>query len=146
MKKVLSLAALIMLLGDVTAYDQSAKSRQPSPRIPNLENYAGRDLNDLLRDEPSVKRRLNALLGKNHRLFMNNLTVAATLENRHGFLMMHGIAPHRGGEEEAIFLMSISSQRIHCAVLSRRFGGKYKVFSEDTSGVPSSLIKESFRR
>lgn len=112
----------------------------------NLEKYIDRDLSDLLREVPRVGNRLNVLLGSNYRLFMKNLTVSATLVNRQGFLMMHGLAPHMGTVEEAVFLISLSSQKMHCAILSRRFGGKHKVFSEDPDNIPTALINSAFYR
>lgn len=112
----------------------------------NLEKYIDRDLNDLLREVPSVGNRLKVLLGSNYRLFMKNLTVSATLENRQGFLMMHGLAPHMGTVEEAVFLISLSSHKMHCAILSRRFGGKHKVFSEQPDNIPTPLINSAFYR
>jgi len=102
--------------------------------------YIGKDLNVLLREVPDVKRRLIKLLGRNYQLFMKNLTVSSDMEDEQGFLKMHGLAPHMGTVEEAVFLLSFSSGRLHCAILSQRFGNRYKLFSEDPNSTPTALI------
>jgi hypothetical protein len=113
-------------------------------RTTNLQQYADKDLSVLLKEVPEIGVRLKSLLGANYKLFMNNLTVSADLVNKQGFLVMHGLAAHMGGIEEAVFLISLSDQKLHCAILSRRFGDKYKIFSEDSGSVPISLLDELF--
>ena len=45
-----------------------------------------------------------------------------------------------GGVEEAILFISLTRVKIHCVILSKRFGGQHKVFTEDSKTVPTSLI------
>jgi hypothetical protein len=112
----------------------------------NYRSYIGRDLNDLLREVPDVNRRLRKLLGRNYRLFMKNLTVSADLQDEQGFLMMHGLAPHMGTVEEAVFLLSFSTGKLHCAILSKRFGNRYRLFSEASNNAPTALINRLIYR
>lgn len=123
---------------------ERARRRETPPL--DLEKYVDRDLNDLLREVPGMERRLRVLLGRNYNLFMNNLTVSAALENKQGYLGMHGLAPHMGTVEEAVILISLSNQKIHCAILSRRFGRRYRVFSEDPGGAPTALMDQLIYR
>ena len=132
------LLACSLSLG-ILASPMSKTSRQQVP-VANLSNYVCKDLNDLLRDDPDVKLRLRKLLGKHYQLFMKNLTVSGALNNIEGYLTMAGLAPHMGGVEEAILFISLTTGKIHCVILSKRFGGKHKVFTEDSKTVPTSLI------
>ena len=108
--------------------------------IPDYQAYIGTDLNDLLREVPDIRRRLRKLLGRNYQLFMKNLSVSSNLQDEQGFLKMHGLAPHMGTVEEAVFLLSFTTGKLYCAILSERFGNKYKLFSEDPSSAPTAII------
>lgn len=132
---------LLPFLLSASTSAQSAELPTQQTSTTTLERYVCKDLNDLLRDTPDIKRRLKKLLGANYRLFMTNLTVSGSLNNIEGFLTMAGLAPHMGTVEEAIILISLKTGKIHCVILSRRFGGKHKVFTEDSKSVPASLIK-----
>lgn len=131
-------------IGYGVAKAERARRRETTPL--DLEKYVDRDLNDLLREVPGIERRLRVLLGRNYNLFMNNLTVSAALENKQGYLGMHGLAPHMGTVEEAVILISLSNQKIHCAILSRRFGRRYRVFSEDPGSAPTALMDQLIYR
>jgi hypothetical protein len=77
---------------------------------------------------------------------MKNLTVSAELQEEQGFLKMHGLAPHMGTVEEAVFLLSFSTGKLHCAILSERFGSRYKLFSEEPNSAPTALISRLIYR
>ena len=122
------------------------RQRRTSSGSPNYRTYIGRELNDLLKAMPDVNRRLRKLLGANYQLFMKNLTVSSELQDEQGFLKMHGLAPHMGTVEEAVFLLSFSTGKLHCAILSARFGRRYKLFSEDPNSAPTALINQLIYR
>ena len=120
--------------------------RRASSGLPDYRTYIGKDLNDLLRGVPDVNRRLKKLLGSNYQLFMKNLSVSSELQDEQGFLKMHGLAPHMGTVEEAVFLLSFSTGKLHCAILSARFGRRYKLFSEDPNSAPTPLLNQLIYR
>lgn len=129
-----------------TSTDLTTKNQKQKSQPTNLETYIGKDIDDLLRESSDIRNRLKILLGNNYELFMGNLGVRAELDTKQEFLLVHGLAPHMGGVEEAVFLVSLSNQKIHCAILSERFGRKYKVFSEDSDSIPTRLFDELIYR
>jgi hypothetical protein len=144
MKKTLIGLLTILLLINVNVSGQRARKRPLTTSTATLEKYVCKDIDDLLRDKPDIKRRLRILLGNNYRLFMRNIVVRGGFNDVEGFLTIAGTEPNMGTVEEAVLFISLSTGKIHCAILSNRFGGKHKVFSEDPNNVPTRLINGIF--
>jgi hypothetical protein len=104
-----------------------------------LEAYVGKYPSELFKGAPSLKQRLRTLLGANYSVFMQRLQTEMPIENDRGALVGRGCMAHSCGSEEAVFVISLSDGKLHCAILSQKFGGKYKVFSEDKNHIPPAL-------
>jgi len=105
----------------------------------NFSSYIGKYPDDLLRTNPRLKTRLRALLGPNYSTFNQRLQVAGPIEDDQNAIVLHGCMAHSCGDEEALLVISLPDNKLHCAILSQKFGGKYKVFSEDKTHIPSAL-------
>ena len=105
----------------------------------NLSSYIGKYPSDLLRTNPRLKARLRALLGANYSAFTQRLQVEAPIEGDQNALVLHGCMAHSCGDEEALLVITLPDNKLHSAILSQKFGGNYKIFSEDKSHIPSAL-------
>jgi hypothetical protein len=38
-------------------------------------------------------------------------------------------------------VINLADGKLHCAILSDKFGGKFKVFSEDSAHIPGALTR-----
>jgi len=141
MRTTLLLTILIsMLLGIAggPADSAAAPARVPGQR---WDSYVGKYPSDLLKGVPSLKPRLRALLGANYSLFMERLQVETPIEKVEGALVGRGCMAHSCGVEESILAINLADGKLHCAILSDKFGGKFRVFSEDKEHVPAGLTK-----
>ena len=145
MRKLLIIMLLFMVGGSLenTAKANSLHLAKTAPQ--NLAAYVGKYPSDLLKGVPSLKRRLRVLLGANYSIFMERLQTEMPIENVDGVLVARGCMAHSCGEEEAVLVINLADGKLHCAILSEKFGGKFKVFSEDKAHIPGALdrvIKE----
>lgn len=115
-----------------------ASGNGPSQR---LESYVGKYPSELLKGVPSLKQRLKTLLGANYSSFMQRLQTEVPIEKDQGTLIGRGCQAHSCGEEEAVFAIDLPNGKLHCAILSQRYGGKFKVFSEDKAHIPPALTR-----
>jgi hypothetical protein len=145
MKRLMIIALGAMLFVSFEVHGQRANRNQSQSRPQNLARYVGKYPNNLFKDVPSIKQRLRALLGRNfnYQLFMENLSVQVPIVRTQNYLKLSGAAPQGFGTEEALLFISLSNGKIHCAILSSRFGGQYQVFSEDPNNLPESLRGEA---
>ena len=104
-----------------------------------LAPYVGKYPSELFKGVPSVKRRLRVLLGANYSLFMERLQTEMPIESVDGALVGRGCMAHSCGDEEAVLVINLADGKLHCAILSEKFGGKFKVFSENKAPVPVAL-------
>lgn len=116
---------LMMLLGCLAV---GAAHAADGPRNMVLRYVDTWDLDALLQ-EPSVRPELQRLVGDNWGKLVLNLSVRGPIGFHGSAIAVMGIAPHRGGEEEAILCIQpgISDQGIHAAILS---DGEITIYSE----------------
>jgi hypothetical protein len=106
-----------------------------------LESYVGKYPSDLLKAEPTIKSRLKTLLRANYSFFMARLQTEMPIENDAGAIVARGCMAHNCGVEEAVLVINLADGKLHCAILSAKFGGKFKVFSEDKAHIPGALTR-----
>ncbi len=104
-----------------------------------LQSYVGKYPSDLFKAEPAIKKRLKSLLGTNYSFFMNRMETEMPIENDQGALVVRGCMAHNCGIEEAVMVINLADGKLHCAIKSSKFGGKFKVFSEDKAHTPPAL-------
>ena len=136
-KLFVSTIAVFMMSAAIT----SVTATTPGVNPQRLESYVGKYPSDLLRGVPSLKTRLRTLLGRNYALFMERLQTEMPIENDAGALVARGCMAHSCGVEEAVLVINLAGGKLHCAILSDKFGGKFKVFSEDSAHIPGALTR-----
>jgi len=134
-----SMIAIFMMSAVITSAPAMTRRVKPEPQ--RLESYVGKYPSDLLRGVPSLKTRLRTLLGRNYALFMERLQTEMPIENDAGALVARGCMAHSCGVEEAVMVINLANGKLHCAILSDKFGGKFKVFSEDSAHIPGALTR-----
>jgi len=111
----------------------------PLHQSQRLESYVGKYPSDLFKGVPAIKQRLKSLLGPNYGFFMNRIQTEMPIENDEGALVVRGCMAHNCGIEESIMVINLADGKLHCAIRSAKFGGKFKVFSEDKAHIPAAL-------
>jgi hypothetical protein len=134
-----SMIAIFMMSAVITSGTATTPGMNPEPQ--RLGSYVGKNPSDLLRGVPSLKTRLRTLLGRNYALFMERLQTEMPIENDAGALVARGCMAHSCGVEEAVMVINLADGKLHCAILSDKFGGKFKVFSEDSAHIPGALTR-----
>ena len=132
----LSIIMLLLVIATVMGMSTTAATTT-APQ--NLGSYVGKYPTELFNGVPSLKRRLRVLLGADYGLFFERLQTEVPIENVDGALVARGCMAHSCGEEEAVLVINLSDGKLHCAILSAKFGGKFKVFSEDKAHIPGAL-------
>ncbi len=132
-----SMIAIFIMSAVITSVTGTTSGVNPQ----RLEAYVGKYPSDLLRGVPSLKTRLRTLLGRNYALFMERLQTEIPIENDAGALVARGCMAHSCGVEEAVMVINLADRKLHCAILSEKFGGKFKVFSEDSAHIPGALTR-----
>ena len=137
MRQLVLVSFLFLLANTLNSNALYASVR--SKETQRLESYVGKYPSDLLKGVPSIKRRLRTLLGPNYSFFMNRLQTEVPIENDEGALVARGCMAHQCTVEEAVLVINLADGKLHCAILSEKFGRKYKVFSEDKARIPNAL-------
>ena len=121
--------------------DQSENLRpvEGSQNAQSLKKYVGKYPRQLFKGAPGIVRRLKALLGKNYDLIELNMMVQSPIKLEDGILLMEGNAPHAGGVEDAYLAITLVDGNLHCAIRSDDFGGRVRVFSEDSKNLPAAI-------
>jgi hypothetical protein len=136
----LSAIAVTLIVFTVIATDSGRyEVTKASVERQSLESYVGKYPSELFKSEPGLKRRVKTLLGPNYSFFMARLQVEMPIENIEGTLLARGCMAHSCGIEEAILAIGLNDGKLHAAILSKKFGGKFRLFSEDKGHVPAAL-------
>src|SRR3546814_5471223 len=99
-------------------------------RLGHLAPTIGTYRYDAVLGDPAVKAALETLAGTDlAAVLAANLTVAGPLDLVGGHLVLRGIAPHQGGEEEAIVLIKIYDGSLRAALLHE---GRMRPFAPET--------------
>jgi hypothetical protein len=105
----------------------------------DLARYAGKYPSELFRHEPGVKTRIRRLLGTNYKLFFDRLQTEMPIENDGGVLIVHGCMAHQCTIEESILALDLGADKIHVAIKSDEFRGRFKTWSEGGASIPAAL-------
>jgi len=125
--------------GDEQTEAEVTKQAPVSASAQRLQKYVGKYPREMFKNEPAIMRRLKVLLGKNYDLLELNINVQSPIQLEEGVLVMEGNAPHAGGVEDAYLAITLSDDKLHCAIRSNDFGGKLKKFSEDPQHLPAFI-------
>jgi hypothetical protein len=125
----------ITLIIDVVS-EGSNGDRRPDN---NLARYVGKYPSEMFRREPGLKTRIRALLGANYKLFFDRLQTEMPIENDGGVLIIHGCMAHECTIEESILALDLGADKIHIAIKSADFRGRFKTWSEGGGSVPGAL-------
>ncbi len=117
----------------------SEGSARPDNVNRDLARYAGKYPSELFRREPGLKTRIRKLLGANYQLFFDRLQTEMPIENNGGVLIGRGCMAHQCTIEESIFAIDLNSDKIHIAIKSGDFRGRFKTWSEAGSSIPAAL-------
>ena len=117
----------------------SEASAPPDDVNRNLSKYAGKYPGELFRREPGLKPRIRKLLGANYQMFFDRLQTETPIENDGGVLIGRGCMAHQCTIEESIFAIDLNSDKIHIAIKSGSFRGRFKTWSEAGSSIPAGL-------
>jgi hypothetical protein len=139
MRKLIITMLLLMVVGSLKITTAAGGPHLTRTEPQNLAGYVGKYPSELVKGAPALKRRLRVLLGASYGLFMERLQTEMPIENDGGALVARGCMAHSCGEEEAIMVIDLTDGKLHCAILSAKFGGKFKVFSEDKANIPGAL-------
>jgi hypothetical protein len=128
----------LLLAGAIIAGPRAAGS----PAVPAAQDfaaYAGKYPSDLFQGEPGLKRRLHVLLGRHYAAFMARLQTEMPIEKVGRALVVRGCMAHQCGVEEALLVINLADNKLHCGIRSERYGGKFKVFSQDPDHLPPAF-------
>jgi hypothetical protein len=105
----------------------------------DLARYAGKYPSALFKGAPGLRTRLRALLGANYKMFFDRLQTEMPIENDGGVLIARGCMAHECTVEESILAIDLSADKLHVAIKSAEFRGRFKTWSESGSNVPAAL-------
>ena len=105
----------------------------------DLARYTGKYPSEMFRREPGLKTRLRRLLGTNYKLFFDRLQTEMAIVNDGGVLIIHGCMAHECTIEESILALDLGADKMHVAIKSEDFRGRFKTWSEGGAGIPAAL-------
>jgi hypothetical protein len=105
----------------------------------NLTGYVGKYPSALFRREPALKTRIRRLLGANYQMFFERLQTELPITNDGGVLIIHGCMAHECTVEESFLGIDLGADKLHVAIKSANFGGRFKTWSEGDGNVPAAL-------
>ncbi len=105
----------------------------------DLARYAGKYPSALFKGVPLLKTRLRTLLGSNYKMFFDRLQTEMSIENDGGVLIARGCMAHECTIEESILAIDLKAGKLHVAIKSAEFRGRFKTWSENGSSVPAAL-------
>ena len=121
MRKAFLCAATVFLLSFAPAHAQVGPVDWGKWKLGHLARFIGSsDVDTVLRD-PKVAADLRALVGdENVRVLQNNLTVRGPMGFEDMYLVLSGLAPHQGGDEEATVWVDLYHGGVLVALLHRQ--------------------------
>jgi hypothetical protein len=123
------------LIVDLTPKATTAPSS--GAKLANLESYVGKYPSDLFKGVPSVKTRLRTLLGPNYNAFLGRLQTQVPIENDSGALVVRGCKAHDCTVEEAILVIKLDDDTLHCAIMRN---STWKTYTKSPT-VPPALTR-----
>jgi hypothetical protein len=105
----------------------------------DLARYVGQYPSKLFKGAPGLKTRLRVLLGANYKSFFDRLQTEMPIERDGGVLIARGCMAHQCTIEESILAIDLSDDKLHVAIKSAEFRGRFKTWSEGDGSVPAAL-------
>jgi hypothetical protein len=139
MRKLLSVALMSVVISCAPSSVPVGQAAAERAQGQKLESYVGKYPSELFKRSPELKPRLKTLLGVNYTFFMARLQVEMPIENVDGALIVRGCMAHSCGVEEAMLAINLADGKLHCGILSDKYGHKVKIFSEDKAHIPAAL-------
>jgi hypothetical protein len=139
MRKLLAMTLMLLMFSFIEIGSRAGEVAAARTTQSGLESYVGKYPSDLFKGVPGLKRKLKVLLGVNYNFFMTRLQVQMPIENVDGALVARGCMAHSCGIEEAILAINLTDGKMHCGILSDKYGHKLKIFSEDKTHLPRVL-------
>ncbi len=125
-----------LIINVVSAGSEEVRSNDSNP---DLARYAGKYPSELFRREAGLKTRLRRLLGTNYQLFFDRLHTEVPIANDGGVLIVRGCMAHMCTIEESILAIDLSADKLHVAIMSADFRGRFKTWSEGGTAIPAAL-------
>lgn len=120
--------------------DATSSSKQTENRLDqDLTRYVDKYPSDLFRGVPTLKTRLRVLLGANYKSFFDRLQTEMPIERDGNAIVARGCMAHSCGVEEAILVINLDDGKLHGAIRSSRYGGRFRTFSENKASIPTAL-------
>jgi len=123
------------LIVDLTPRAATAASREA--KSANLESYAGKYPTDLFNGVPSLKTRLRTLLGSSYTPFFARMQTEVPIEKDNGALVVRGCKAHYCTVEEAILVIKLDDNTLHCAIMRK---SAWKTYTRSPA-VPPALTR-----
>jgi hypothetical protein len=117
-RQLAAIAMPLLLLNPWRNLSAQAPRRTTAAAL--VRTYANTDLGFRLLREAPVRAALVRLLGDRLPQLERNLDVSGSVDVIDGSLAVSGIAPHHGGEDEAIVCIVTYDLSVHAAILSGR--------------------------
>jgi hypothetical protein len=107
----------------------------------DLARYVGKYPSALFKGVPRLRTRLRALLGANYKMFFDRLQTEMPIENDGGVLIARGCMAHECTIEESILAIDLKADKLHVAIKSADFRGRFRTWSESGGSVPAALTR-----
>lgn len=133
---IIAVLAITAVAGSMT-FVGSVSTAPPQ----NLRSYVDKYPSALLKGVPSLRTRMKKVLGSNYTLFMSRMQTEMPIEEVEGCLVVVGCMAHSCGSEDAVMVIDLQTNRLHCAIRSDKYNGGYKIFSEDRKNIPHALYR-----
>ena len=117
----------------------SGQSSSSDSGTSDLARYVGKYPSALFKGAPRLRTRLRALLGSNYKMFFDRLQTEMPIENDGGVLIARGCMAHECTIEESILAIDLNADKLHVAIKSAEFRGRFKTWSENGGSVPAAL-------
>jgi len=127
----------ITLIVNVVSESSDGNRRDDNNR--DLVQYVGKYPSELFRREPGLKTRIRRLLGVTYQNFFDRLQTEMPIENDGGVLIIHGCMAHECTIEDSILAIDLGADKLHVAIKSADYRGKFKTWSEGGAAIPAAL-------
>lgn len=99
---------MYLILSKAYQTNCDGSARVSNSELGFLEDYRGKYPHEVnLFENKALKPRLQAILGDEYKTFLRNFGVETPIEVLNGLVITTGLAPHGGGEEEAILIVDL---------------------------------------
>ncbi|MCB1650925.1 MAG: hypothetical protein KDI46_02615 [Alphaproteobacteria bacterium] len=122
-RTTISFALILFIVAQNAAVKSFAQDKKLSHLMKHLDTY---HYEEVIKD-PFVTKKLKALLKDEYQHLETNLTVHAPIGLSSDCLVLGGLAPHKGGQEEARLYVCLTQGDIHAAIYTNH---RVRVYSK----------------